>query len=136
MSSPPVVLYVEDDPNSCEIMRLTLSEVMGLTQFTILEDSHDFLSRVQQLAPTPDIVLLDIHVKPLNGFEMLDLLRNLEVYRRVPIVALTASVMNEELQRLKAAGFSGVIAKPIDIDVFPSMLAGLVRGEHIWHIAG
>ena len=72
---------------------------MKLPHVTILEDSQDFLANMAALDPKPDIILLDIHVKPYNGFEMLSLLRSLEWGRNTPIVALTASVMNEEVQK-------------------------------------
>jgi CheY-like chemotaxis protein len=130
----PVILYVEDDPMSCEIMRLLLVEEMGLAHVTIFQDSMDFLERLQALYPKPDIILLDIHMKPFTGFEMLKMLRGLPTFRTVPVVALTASVMNEEIQQLQTAGFSSVIAKPIDQDMFPGMLDQILRGDQIWHI--
>jgi CheY-like chemotaxis protein len=127
-----VVLYVEDDELSCEIMQLLLEGEMG-SQVIIFQDSSDFLARVQALQSKPDVVLLDIHVKPHNGFEMLTMLRSLASFRTVPIVALTASVMNEEVQQLKSAGFNSIIAKPIDQDTFGCTLNRIVKGEHQWH---
>lgn len=127
------VLYVEDDELSCEIMRLLLEGEMG-HNVVIFQDSTDFLTRVQALQPKPDVVLLDIHVKPYNGFEMLNMLRSLEAFHHVPIVALTASVMNEEVQQLKTAGFTSIIAKPIDQDTFGCTLNQIVKGEQKWHV--
>lgn len=127
------VLYVEDDELSCEIMRLLLEGEMG-HKLVIFQDSVDFLARVQALQPKPDIVLFDIHVKPYNGFEMLNMLRGLEAFHRVPIVALTASVMNEEVRQLKVAGFSSIIAKPIDQDTFAQTLNQIAKGEQQWHV--
>lgn len=134
MYQHPVVLYAEDDVYSCEIMRLILEGEMGLQHVTIFQDSADFLSRVQALQPQPDVVLLDIHMQPYNGFEMLAMLRTLETFQTVPVIALTASVMNEEVQQLKTAGFNSVISKPIDQDAFPDMLAEVLRGKQIWHV--
>ena len=134
MNSTPVVLYVEDDPASREVMELILRELMGCDAYHIFEDSEDFLARVQALIPQPDIILLDIHVPPFSGFEMLDMLRAAPAYRRTPIVALTASVMNEEVQRLRQAGFNAVFSKPVDIDGFPDSLARILQGETFWHV--
>ncbi|MDQ7024366.1 MAG: response regulator [Anaerolineae bacterium] len=130
----PALLYVEDDPESCEIMRLLVEEVMQMNHLTIFEDSHDFLSRLDDLSQQPDIFLLDIHVPPHNGFEMLQMLRQHDKYQSTPVVALTASVMNEEVQQLKTAGFDGVLAKPLDMDAFPIILQRILKGETIWHI--
>ncbi len=136
MSDSPVVLYVEDDPQSCEVMRLLLVEQLGLPSVTIFEDSADILTRVQALHPKPDVILLDIHVEPYDGFEMLDMLRQLPGFDETPIVALTASVMNEEVQKLKTSGFNGVIAKPIDMDTFPDTLNRILTGSETWRVIG
>jgi CheY-like chemotaxis protein len=134
MENKPVVLYVEDDAPSRRIMELLLEAEMGLTQVYIFEDSSDFLARVAALQPQPDIVLLDIHMTPYNGFEMLTMLRSLSDYRTKPIVALTASVMNEEVARLRTIGFNGVIPKPVDPDTFPRTLERILQGEQVWRI--
>jgi CheY-like chemotaxis protein len=134
MNSNPVVLYVEDDPASREVMELILRELMGCDAYHIFEDSEDFLPRVNALMPRPDVILLDIHVPPFSGFEMLDMLRAISAYRHIPIVALTASVMNEEVQRLQQSGFNAVFSKPVDIDSFPDSLARILQGETFWQI--
>jgi len=134
MNALPVVLYVEDDPASRDIMILVLREIMGCDAYHIFEDSEDFMARVKALAPQPNIILLDIHVHPYTGFEMLHLLRQETAYQHTPIVALTASVMNEEVQRLQTAGFNGIFAKPVDIDTFPSNLIQILQGKSLWHI--
>ena len=81
-----------------------------------------------------DVIFLDIHVQPYNGFEMLEQLRRSPRYDDTPIVALTASVMNEEVQQLKVAGFNGCLSKPVDTDTFPDTLQRIVDGEEIWRI--
>lgn len=134
MQSNPVVLYVDDDPGSREVMDLLLSAVMELAHVTILPDSTRFIETLTSLQPHPDIILLDIHVDPLDGFEMLNVIRTLPKFSNTTVVALTASVMNEEVQRLQMAGFDGVIAKPIDIDTFPSLLSRILQGERYWNV--
>lgn len=134
MTDFPAVLYVEDDEPSRDIMCLMLTEVMQLSHLTIFEDSSDFLTRASQIYPKPDVVLLDIHVQPHSGFAMLEMLRNHPRFQQTPVVALTASVMNEEVQQLKQAGFNGVIAKPIDMEAFPGMLARILEGEALWYV--
>lgn len=127
-------LYVEDDLYSREIMEIILRDEMGLEHITIFADSGDFLSRLRSLRPRPDVILLDIHVAPLGGFQMLALLRAEDAFQTIPVIALTASVLNEEVQQLKQAGFSAVIAKPIDQDVFPDLLRRILDGERIWRV--
>jgi len=130
----PAILYVEDDPQSRKLMSMLLKGRMKLPHVTILEDSQDFLTHVEALDPKPDVILLDIHMKPYNGFEMISMLRELSWANDKPIVALTASVMNEEVQRLRSIGFNGCLAKPIDLETFPDTLERILDGETIWRI--
>jgi CheY-like chemotaxis protein len=73
-------------------------------------------------------------MKPDNGFKLLEMLRGREEYKNIRIVALTASVMNEEIVTLKNAQFNGVIAKPIDSGSFQDMLNSILKGEEVWKI--
>lgn len=134
MIAEPVILYVEDDPQSRKLMNMLLKGRMKLPHVTILEDSQDFLAVVEALDPKPDIILLDIHIRPFDGFEMLSMLRGLPWANNTPIVALTASVMNEEVQKLQNMGFNGCLAKPIDLETFPNTLQQIIDGETIWRI--
>jgi two-component system, cell cycle response regulator DivK len=136
LMSNPAILYVEDDQRSREIMHLLLVEMMRLSHVTFFEDSADFQARIERLKDHLDLVLLDIHVQPFDGFQMLQILRSYQAFQQTPVVALTASVMNEEVQRLRQAGFTGVIAKPIDLDTFPNTLERILNGERIWRVLG
>lgn len=128
-------LYVEDDPLSREIMQVAMEEVMGVHQLTLFEDSRNFIARLQALPAIPDLIMLDIHVKPHSGIDMLHMIRENAAYSQTRIVALTASVMNEEVKRMKASGFDGAIAKPIDIGTFAQLIERILSGESVWHIA-
>lgn len=134
MNSETAVLYVEDDLLSRKVMQMLLKGRMRLPHVTILEDSTDFMNRVEALNPKPGIIFLDIHVKPYDGFEMLEMLRQKEWINGTLIVALTASVMNEEVLRLRQAGFHSCLAKPIDLDTFPDIFNRILEGETIWRI--
>lgn len=129
-------LYVEDDPLSREALQLVLQRVMGVERLYIFEDSTDFSARVQALPTMPDLFMLDIHMKPCDGFEMLAMLRREPAYQHARIIALTASVMNEEVDLLKQSGFDGAIGKPIEVGKFRDLLERIFRGEQVWHVAG
>jgi len=134
MNLDPIVLYVEDDEKSRMVIEMILTRRMKFSNVIFFEDSVDFELRIQNLEKCPDIVLLDIQVKPLDGFKMLAILRKIERLRSIPIVALTASVMNEEVKLLQDAGFDGCIAKPLDVVSFPETFMSLLNGNHIWNI--
>lgn len=127
-------LYVEDDPLSREALSIIMRRVLKIERLYIFEDSENFLDRLKALPDQPSIFLLDIHMQPYTGFEMLAMLRKEPAYAEARIVALTASVMNEEVTMLREHGFNGVIAKPINVSSFPKVLQRLVDGESVWHV--
>jgi phosphoserine phosphatase RsbU/P len=127
-------LYVEDDPLSREVMQVIMEKRMGITTLTIFEDSSDFMRRLKGLSHRPDVFLLDIQMMPCDGFELLRMIRADPTYDDSIIIALTASVMNEEVAQLKKSGFDGAIAKPLDLNAFPALLERVLNHEKIWHI--
>ena len=130
----PTCLYIEDDVLSQEVMTLLMVNVLGFKDLTIFEDSANLEERLAQLPSVPDIFFVDIRMKPLNGFQILEVLRSHSKYQHAQIIALTASVMNEEVQLLRTSGFNGAIAKPIDSDTFPEALKRIMCGEEVWRI--
>lgn len=134
MVNDHVFLYVEDDPNSRQALDLILRRIMKVEHLTIFEDSTDFMARLEALPQRPTFFLLDIHMMPYTGFEVLAMLRQHPNYQDAHIIALTASVMSEEVALLKRSGFDGVIGKPIQVTSFPGLIQRVMNGESIWHI--
>lgn len=134
MSNQPVMLYVEDDPLSRQVMQMLVELELGFEHLTLFDDSDNFLPRFEALSPQPTIVFLDIHMKPYSGFEVLEMLRSREAYRHIPVVAVTASVMSEEIDSLQAAGFDAGISKPIDLAFLGEFIRRVLQGEAIWHV--
>jgi CheY-like chemotaxis protein len=129
------IVYIEDDPASRTVMSLILEKAMGIKSYIIFEDSDKVLEKFGKLDIVPDIVLLDIHMTPFDGFEVLQMLRAAPNYRSATIIALTASVMNEEVNDLRTAGFDGAISKPLDHRSFPELLKRIANGESVWSIS-
>jgi CheY-like chemotaxis protein len=134
MTNEPVILYVEDDPFSCQVMELLLIRKLQFKSVTIFESSANFMQRLGALPKKPDVFLLDIHMEPHDGFDLLKMLRAHPDYGTSKIVALTASVMNEEVEQLRRAGFDSVLAKPVDQSTFPMSLKRILDGENIWTV--
>ncbi len=134
-SREPILVYVEDDENSIFVMKMVVERVMGLRTLYVLQSRADFVQQVKGLGVVPDVFLLDIQMKPYGGVELLSMLRNDPEFKRSKVIALTASVTNEEVSLLKSGGFDGAIAKPLNIDVFPDLVARIMNGERIWYVA-
>ena len=128
------LLYVEDDSSNRLVMKLLMEKILHTKNYMIFEDSANFMSRVRNLPARPTIFMLDIHIAPLNGFQLLHLLRQDSGYYDSKIIALTASVMNEEVKRLRESGFDGAISKPITLSTFPKVIDRILNGESVWQI--
>lgn len=135
MSSKSSFLYVEDEPLSRQVMELIVTRIIQTADLTLFEDSHDFMPRLQALPAKPDVIFLDIHMRPQNGFAVLKEIRRHPDYEDTIVVAVTASVMNEEMVMLQDAGFNSAISKPIDQFFFPEFVARVLGGEEIWHVS-
>jgi CheY-like chemotaxis protein len=134
MTEHTTFLYVEDDPRSREVMNLLMTKVIKVKELVLFEDSADFGLRLNDLTREPDVILLDIHVKPHDGFAMLNMIRREPALKNAKVIALTASVMNEEVEAMRSRGFDGAIAKPLSMTSFPGLIERIVAGEAVWHI--
>jgi len=125
-------LYVENDPMSREVMSLLLVTMLG-HHITIFEDSQDFMGRIKALPFVPAVFLLDVHIAPHDGYDMLKMLREEAAYQDKYVVAVTASVMSDDVRQLQQAGFNGMIAKPIRKKAFPDLITRILAGESVWY---
>jgi CheY-like chemotaxis protein len=129
-----IYLCVEDDEMNRVAVKAVFNRVMGVQHLTIFEDSTDFMSRLKALKERPNVFLLDVHVRPHNGFEMLRMLREDPDYQNARVIAFTASVMNEEVEQLRDGGFDSAIGKPINVSAFPDLIERIVQGETVWYV--
>ena len=88
----PTFLYIEDHPASRRVMQLLL-EVMGYSQLTLIEHTQDIITQLETLDQDFNVVFLDLHIDPLDGFEVQKLLREHSRFKQARIIALTASVL-------------------------------------------
>ena len=78
----------------------------------------------------PDLILLDIHMPRMDGYEVARVLSADPECGHIPIVAVTALAMVGDRERILASGFSGYIAKPIDPETFSAQVQGYLGAKH------
>jgi len=85
---------------------------------TVIEaaDGQSGIERARRQAL--DLVLMDISLPGLDGYEALDAIRKEEALRHVPVIAVTAHAMKGSREEILARGFDGYISKPIDRETF------------------
>ena len=106
-----LILIVEDNPKNLKLVRDTL-QVKGY-QTIETETGEEGVRLAQERHPA--LVLMDIQLPGISGIEALQQLRADPVTRPIPVVAVTASVMAQERQKVMAAGFDGFQGKPISV---------------------
>jgi signal transduction histidine kinase len=118
------ILYVEDNAANRMLVRQVLEEV----GYTIIE-AFDGLSGIKTAQEMqPDLILMDINVPGMDGYEAATRIKSLPELSHIPIIALTAKVMAGDRERAITAGCDGYIAKPIDIDILPKQIAEFLGG--------
>jgi two-component system, cell cycle response regulator DivK len=119
------ILVAEDRPGSLEFIR-TVLESAG---YEVVE-AADGQEAVEKASGNPvDLVLVDLQMPKIDGFEVLAHLRKDPRFRDTPIVALTASAMHGDRERALAAGFSSYIAKPVALPVLRAEMKRLIGDE-------
>jgi two-component system cell cycle response regulator len=78
----------------------------------------------------PDLILLDIHMPRMDGYEVARLLNSDPACSRIPLVAVTALAMVGDREKILASGFSGYIAKPLDPEAFSAQVQGYLGAGH------
>jgi two-component system cell cycle response regulator DivK len=117
------VLYIEDNVEN----RTLVKRVLEVEGYVVLEadDGIDGLRVVREEAP--DLILIDINLPEIDGYEITTRLRQMEGLNNIPIVALTANVLKGDRERSLDAGCDGYIQKPIDVDLLPAQIAAFLR---------
>ena len=113
------MLYVEDNPSNIALMRHVIA-ALGPIQLHVAENGHEGLSLARDLRP--DVILLDINLPGLSGFELKARLDADPLTRGLPVLALSASAMPQDIKRGKEAGFRDYLTKPLDIPALAQAL--------------
>jgi DNA-binding response OmpR family regulator len=105
------ILVVEDDEKSRKLLR----DVLQFHGFDVhaVPTGEDALANARSV--TPDAALLDIELPGINGFDVLARLRGESAGASMPVIAVTASVMDHDRKRIIAAGFDAYVPKPVNI---------------------
>jgi CheY-like chemotaxis protein len=116
------ILIADDRPSSRELLRLVLERA----GYEVLEaeDGHQAVERARE--GHPDLILLDLQMPGLDGYGVLAALRGEARFADLPVLALTASAMRGDRERILEAGFTDYIAKPARPEVVRETVARLL----------
>ena len=118
------VLYVEDNPVNVLLMEAMLGQQTQLRLISAeLPETGLQLARERR----PDLVLLDIQLPGIDGYEVLRRLRADDGTRDIPVIAVSANAMPGDIERGQAAGFDAYLTKPIDQRVLMATLQRVLQ---------
>ena len=121
----PTILYIEDDFQNRVLVRRVL-EAYG---FTVAEAENGPLGLQMAQELVPDLILMDINLPEMDGYEVTARLKQIDGLAHVPIIAMTANVMKGDRERTLATGCDGYIPKPIDVDLLPEQINGFLASS-------
>jgi len=110
------VLLVEDNPANLALMQYLL-QAAGYTTLTAADGRQGLVVAPRE---SPDVILMDLQMPILNGYDAARQVKEIPALRGVPIIAVTAYAMVGDRDKILARGFDGYIAKPITPERFVS----------------
>lgn len=119
---PPLVLVAEDDPD-IRLMMKTLLEMKGY-RTAEAADGQEAVRVAEEVRP--DLILVDLQLPRLSGFDVTRFVRQHAELRRVPVVVVSAHDPSRHLRLALAAGCDAYLQKPIDFDQLDALLGDLL----------
>lgn len=113
---PRKILIVEDDEQNVAVLMSVLELMLGQEEILVARDGHEGIRMAFE--HQPDVIVMDLSLPKLNGWEVTRSLRSSARFKDVPILALTAHAMVGDRQKALAAGCSDYLSKPIEVDEF------------------
>ena len=119
------ILAVEDNPLNRAMLKALLEEINLTAEFAV--NGMEGIEKIKKLQP--DLVLMDIHMPVLDGFEAVKTIRSFKAYDHIPIVALSADAFKERQQKALKIGFNEYLTKPVEIDKLFPVLIKYLKGH-------
>ena len=117
-----LILIIEDNDKNLKLVR----DVLQVKGYKTLEagTAEDGIKLAAE--HKPDLILMDIHLPGMNGIDALGVLRADATTAAIPVIAVTASVMQQDRKLITDAGFDGYVGKPINLKEFLDAVTGVL----------
>jgi two-component system cell cycle response regulator DivK len=117
------ILIVEDNPTNMRLIRMVLRN----KGYSVLETTDGEEALAVAMKERPDLIVMDIQLPKMDGLEVTRRLRQIPHFSQTPIIALTASAMEGDRERIIASGCDEYISKPVNTRRFPQLVAEMLR---------
>jgi len=119
------ILVIEDNSDNLTVMEYLLSK-NGYSVFTAVDGEKGVALAKKEM---PDLIICDIQMPILNGFEVVKIVKNDTKLQRIPIVAVTAYAMVGDREKILSAGFNHYMGKPINPEEFLVEIESILPAE-------
>lgn len=124
------VLVVEDNPADSRLIVMALKDGCGIENYTSVDDGEkamDFLMRKGCYSGygEPDLIILDLNLPKISGFEILDFVKNDDKLNMIPVVILSTSDSGEDISRAYRMRANSYVVKPAELEGFLSSVRGV-----------
>jgi CheY-like chemotaxis protein len=126
---PRRILIIEDNPADAKMLRSALARRDSTIETDVLEDGQqaiDYFSNGIAAESPPDLILLDLNLPLVSGFEVLEFMKSEPELRKIPVVVLSGSSNPYEIERCYSSGANSYISKPVGLQQVFDMAAQLV----------
>ncbi|MEN2995110.1 MAG: response regulator [Thermodesulfovibrio sp.] len=119
------ILIVDDNEDSRELVKKILKKY----DYEVIEavDGEDAIAKA--IAYRPDLILMDISIPKIDGYEVTRKLKQRPDFKNIPIIAFTAHAMRGDQEKALQAGCNGYISKPINVKEFPKQIEIYLKKE-------
>jgi len=120
------ILYIEDNISNQKLMKSVVKNVDNI-ELSIADSAEEALESIEK--KIPDLILLDIDLPGINGYELFERLQADSSLKNIPVIAVTASAMTTDLEKADKVNFAAYLTKPLIIDkLFRSINSALNQG--------
>lgn len=121
LDGPRTVLFIEDQAESRELMQRVIERLDGVTMLTAASGEEGLALAASTRV---DLVLVDINLPGISGLDVLARLRADEAARTLPVIAVSARAMDDDIRSGLDAGFDAYLTKPLDLDRARRIIGG------------
>ena len=132
MTNRANILLVEDNETDARLVELAVRDAQWISKLDTAVDGEqalEYLERNKEQKALPHLILLDLNMPRMNGFELLQRLKCDSEFRRIPVVVLTTSSATEDVRKAYDLHANSYVCKPGDYRTFEKWLATL---EEFW----
>jgi len=126
VTQPKKILYIEDNPSNIRLLQQLFSRYSQL-HLDVAEEA--FLGIYKARSELPDVIILDINLPGMDGYEALSVLKRDPATSHIPVVGLSANAMPYDIERGKNSGFYDYLTKPVEINHLLHTLNKLLVSE-------